>query len=131
VQRVFDELEENDAIKPQQIEEALRELDLHMDARKLSSLLSDLGNEPVPLQQFIMLIENQHVMDMGSAAKVILCVCVRARACTYACTYLWTCACAGFVMDSAHLRGLRWAVRNLQVLNKAAEQRKLEQVNIN
>jgi hypothetical protein len=88
VQRVFDELEENDAIKPQQIEEALRELDLHMDARKLSSLLSDLGNEPVPLQQFIMLIENQHVMDMGSAAKVILCVCVRARACTYACTYL-------------------------------------------
>jgi hypothetical protein len=34
-------------------------------------------------------------------------------------------------MDSAHLRGLRWAVRNLQVLNKAAEQRKLEQVNIN
>jgi hypothetical protein len=88
VQRVFDELEENDAIKPQQIEEALRELDLHMDARKLSSLLSDLGNEPVPLQQFIMLIENQHVMDMGSAAKVILCVCVCARACTYACTYL-------------------------------------------
>ena len=76
MQHVFYELEENDAIKPQQIEEALRELDLHMDARKLSSMLSDLGNEPVSRQSFSMLIENQHVMDMGNASKVILCVCV-------------------------------------------------------
>lgn len=38
-------------------------------------------------------------------------------------------ACASFVMDPASERVIR-LLRNLQILNKAAEQRKLEQVGI-
>ena len=43
VEQVFDELQDNDTIKPQQIEEALRELGLHMDARALP-----VPDHPIP-----------------------------------------------------------------------------------
>lgn len=70
VQDVFDRLQEGGCIKPSQVELGLEYLQLNIDPDRLAMLVSNIG-ETLTLQDFQMLVENQHVVDTKTHTQLM------------------------------------------------------------